>query len=160
MVKAKGFRSIPVFTRYLFSFPLLLITLTQCGCRTLYIDNVSTFFIDAQVVGESGGALDQVEVLFVDTGLDVARSLRRTESLIGRTTNGALQQRFRYAWGCSSRSWLSDRDRKCDVRGTFLLRFRRRGYRDIEREYSLSDLARSAKGYEVLADVMMSDDPS
>lgn len=80
---------------------LLLTILTQCGCMIKHLDLMSEFLIQGDVFDKATDKpLDNVKVIFIDTGFDSKRSWQRIPKEIGKSDNlGRIDLTFNYWWG-------------------------------------------------------------
>ena len=70
------------------------------GCATQQIYSVTIFSIQGRVLDkESNFPLEKVDVFFVDTGYDYARSKQRTPIMVAQTNSrGKIEARLNYLW--------------------------------------------------------------
>jgi hypothetical protein len=70
------------------------------GCATQQIHSVTIFWIQGRVLDkESNFPLEKVDVFFVDTGYDYARSKQRTPIMVAQTNSrGKIEARLNYLW--------------------------------------------------------------
>lgn len=116
----------------------LIIFVLYGACYTVRTEDFVTDFAFAGVVtAEDGRPLKDVNVCFVDTGIDQWRQGSGSAIVVAVTDhNGVFSERFRYQWGVEYRL----PGPRPSIPGTFELVFGRAGFEAVREEYRLADI--------------------
>jgi len=126
---------------FLRSVVLFGIACCSAACTYRVVDAVTRFRVEGVVQTSEGEPLPNVEIYFVDTGLDQwRRSLGEAISVARTDGKGRVSQGFIYSWGYGSR-----KNARPDVPGSFYLLFELDGYEFVRHEFNLEDLPRDDK---------------